>query len=342
MAGRSPRQALLAEVTALLALSLLAPGAHAKAPEPELEYSAVPGCPAETAFWSSVRKALASAPETSHFKVAFTGSSEGVIGTLEVLRTDGSVLTRRVLTPNCAEAAEALAIVIGQMSQSGFRELAVPEPDAEAATVPDARAGGPSPSPVPESSKPARQPLEPQLPSPEAASDRAQFRAQAGPVWQGTLPKEQRLGVSAGVLVSLPRPWGPEVALSLRWHPPTTRSTEEGGARIWWSGASASFGATVHRLGSSTELRALTALVVGQLRSEGRGVPGARERAALWLAAEARLGLRVSPHPRVFAAASGGAAVPIVRPTITLRNRDVVYDAPRVGSVAEIAGGVRF
>jgi hypothetical protein len=100
-----------------------------------------PGCPSETAFFRAValrtdRARLAAPNESARsFAVTVQSTSDGSVGTLRIVGTDGAIASRDVNGSDCAEVTSALTLIVALAIDPEASLLPVTQPPAPVAVT---------------------------------------------------------------------------------------------------------------------------------------------------------------------------------------------------------------
>jgi len=186
----------------------------------------------------------------------------GAIGELVIVQPDGRSSSRRVTAPSCAEATDALALIIALMLDPSA--TTTPSPPPPVVVTP------PPPSPRP--SQPTTQvapPPSPQPPPPRVASVRRFGVGAAGEVLFGPSP-DLMPGIALSGQAALDRDalWSP--ALILAWvHASDSGLTETGGTAGFTLDAGSLDACALRVQKTPVEVRACANALVGRLAASG-------------------------------------------------------------------------
>ncbi|MGC4086626.1 MAG: hypothetical protein QM756_01780 [Polyangiaceae bacterium] len=317
---------------ALLASALVSYRAGAEPVSREFDAAGVVECPSANEFWQRLAAPLEQSEPKPQLRVSFVNDARGVRGRLEVRRPGEPPLERRVLAPTCAEAAEALGIVIEQMSTTGFRELevAAPEPTAPEPAAPDA--------PIPSRIDVAQR----SQPPPRAKSEPS-FRVELGASARSALPTDQPWGAFAALSLSPSQaPLHTELSLRARWHPLDSQSVAGGVVEFQWWAAELAPSLRLARLTSSLELRAGAVLSVGRLTSTGRELASPRTAHSPWVSLSPELALRQHLGERWLLALAVAGELPLVGAEVRIDGYGSAFRSPALGFSGDLSLGVRF
>lgn len=250
-------------------------------------------------------------------RVDLTRTEQGI--TIEVAgENEGKTLLRRSFTASsCAEALDALALVVTLAADESTTLLAV-EHERDTTTA--------NTSP----------------PSVERASVDHPAHFVADVALLATSFAEGQAGARASVGFASRRWLLPSAHLGVGGTLPRTVSGGGGDAALTWAFGRAAMTPLGIPLGSRGLLGMYGALEVGAVFAAGSGPPKTDSRARPWLAASAGLEGRVDLSSRWFLGLEAGANMPLIRDNFVFLSGGAVYRVPAVAVESAIAVGMHF
>jgi hypothetical protein len=315
--------------------AVLAAGAASAAERAEpvrIEYRAPAGCPNTRAFtWmvgERVSRPRAARPgEVARlFVVEVETTDEGAVGHLTIREPDGSEASRSLRASDCAELADALALIVA---------LAV-DPRASTGPLSEPPSAGDQPPP------PAAEPT----PKPAAASsDRPSvgFESAAELIVASGMAPGSLLGVklSVGLVGGEDRATAPAARLAVMHAPQRSFSVAGATMSVRWWAAGLELCPLALPLGEGLTTRPCGQLEWGRLWAVGSNTVGGREARGRWFASGALAKLVWAPSGQLLVEADLAAVAPLAADRYLIGST-VVHQLPVVAGRAGIGLGMHI
>lgn len=280
-----------------------------------------------------------------HLHVKVDATKDGRVG-IEIggRGAQGALAERRFVASSCADATDALGLVIalaGDDAERSATSEAAPAPnEASIAEAPPTPSSGTTPAPAAADAPATHAPAPPRRASPETSTP-SRFALAAGAV--GTTLGEGQIGARIGGTLEWRRSFFPWIEASASANVPRTIEGGGGGADATWiSGrvAAAPIGMTI----GSPHLRAtlFAAFDAGALTVSGSGASRVSTQTRPWFALAGGARARWDLGDRWFAGLDAAAVVPLLRDDFVFLNGGTAYRVPAIGVESAICMGAHF
>ncbi len=248
----------------------------------------------------------------------------------------GALADRRFVAPSCADAVDAIGLVIALAGDETERAAPPPVDEAPAAPAPAL----PPPVSTPTS---IDTPVEARDARAAASETRTPSRFALGAGALGTTFGEGQVGARVGAAIEWRRSLLPWVEASASMNVPRTLHGGGGGAdAAWISGrlaAALPFGTYV---GRGLRMSVFGGADIGALNVSGSGATRVDSRTRPWFALAGGARARWDIKGGFFAGLDGAAVVPLVRDDFVFVNGGTAYRVPVVGAETAVFLGAHF
>jgi hypothetical protein len=300
---------------------------------------------------SALREAVASrggriADEAPvHLRVRVDANEDGEVG-VEIggRGAHGALAERRFVASSCADATDALGLVIALAGD-------------EAASSSAPRDEAPSTAPANEATSTSAQTTVPANAAPPVAADAPPSRA-ARPVGPSRPSTPSRFALGAGALGTTlgEGPIGARIAGTLAWkrsllpwieasasaNVPRTIEGGGGGADATWISGRIAAAPIGTEVGQRTRISVFGAFDAGALNVSGSGASRVESRTRPWFAIAGGARTRWDLGGRWFAGLDAAAVVPLLRDEFVFLNGGTAYRVPAIGVESGISLGAHF
>ena len=300
-----------------------------------IEYRAPEGCPDARAFTWMVgerapRARAARSGEVARVFVAeVQTTADGAVGLLTIREPDGSEASRGLRASDCAELADALALIVALTVDPRASTAPLPEPPPAA--------DKPTPAPGEPTRGPAAAAVAAPTERPSLGFESAAHLIVATGMAPGTLPGAR---ISVGLVVGEDRGSAPAARLSVLHAPRRAFGIAGATMSVHWWAAGLQLCPLALPLSEEVTTRPCGQLEWGRLWAEGSNTVGGREAVGRWLAAGALAQLVWTPGGSLLIQAELAGVAPLARDRYLIGSA-VVHQLPVIAWRAGMGLGVQ-